>query len=259
MTYTLEAELKISKNGLVENNHYQSILIVNELERKEENSVFYNKELKIYIEKEASVNTLYEIELYDICLRLSEDLEKANDFTRRLMLRYDYIQPKVNTQGKVVSVQNTKELQDVWQSLKENILEDYEGDAVTDYLKEVEEKMLTQDFILSPMSQYFFFGLLFPGIPASHSMEWKSTRDIEFSDYEEEKFQEFVSFDKEIDNLRLYRISGNTLPNSNFVLEDFSGLIRVKKGEILPVQSDITIIYKRHGQQYQWIFNLEQY
>jgi hypothetical protein len=259
MTYILQSELTIDKNGTVEKSLYEIVFLLELLEQEEDIKTFYNKELNMNFAESYGFVSVYEIELYRICLALSERLDKANDFTRRLMLRYDCIQPKVNTRGKVVSVQNTKELQDVWQPLKEGILEDYEGDAVTDYLKEVEAKMLTQDFILSPMSQYFFFGLLFPGIPVNHSNDWNNTRDIEISDYEEEKFQETVSFDRETDDLKLYRISGNTFPDSKFVLEDFSGLVRIKKGEILPVQSDVTINYKIYNQRYQWVFNLEQY
>jgi len=259
MTYLLQSELTVNNGKTAEKNLYETVLLLNILEQKEEIEIIHDKELNANFGHSLGFNTTYEIELYNINLSLSERLEKASDFTRRVMLRYDYIQPKVNAKGKVVSVQNIKELQDMWQPLKENILQDYEGDVAADYLKEVEEKIMTQNFILSPMSQYFFFGLLFPGIPVNHSEEWKSTRAVEISDYEEEKFQETVSFDKKTENLKLYKISGNTLPDSNFVLEEFSGLVRIKKGEILPVQSDVTISYKIYNQQYQWVFKLEQY
>jgi len=259
MNYLLQSELTIKNGKTVEKNLYETVLLLNILEQKEEVRIIHDKELNADFGESLGFNTTYEIELYNINLTLSDKLEKASDFTRRLMLRYDYIQPRVNAKGKVVSVQNKNELQELWQPLKNNIQDDYEGDVVTDYLKEVEEKMMTQDFILSPMSQYFFFGLLFPGIPLNHHNEWKSTRDIEISDYEEEKFQETVSFDKVMGNLKLYNISGNTFPNSAFVLENFSGLIRIKKGEILPIQTDVTISYKIYNQQYQWVFKLEQY
>ena len=259
MTYLLQSELTVNNGKTVEKNLYETVLLLNVLEQKEEVRIIHDKELNVNFNESLGFITTYEIELYNINLALSERLEKASDFTRRLMLRYDYIQPKVNAKGKVVSVENIKELRDVWQPLKENILEDYEGDSVTDYLKEVEEKMMTQDFILSPMSQYFYFGLLFPGIPLNHLNGWKTVRNIEISDYEEEKFQETVSFDRVVENLKLYNISGNTFPNSDFVLENFSGLVRVKKGEILPVQTDVTINYKINKQRYQWVFKLEQY
>jgi hypothetical protein len=259
MTFTLQSELTINNGGIVEKNLYETILLLEVLEQDEESAIFYNKELNMHFMDDSKLTTIYEIELHKICLTLSKTLEKANDFTHRLILRYDYIQPKVNTQGKVVSVQNTKELQDNWQQLKAKISDDYEGEVVVEYLKEVEEKIMTQNFVLSPMSQYFFFGLLFPGIPVNHSIDWKNTRTIEISDYEEETFQETISFDKEIEDLKLYRINGSAFPNSNFMVEDFSGLIRIKKGEFLPLQTDVRITYKIHNRSYQWVFKLEQY
>jgi len=194
--FTLQSELTINSGGTVEKNLYETILLLNELEKDESNAIIYDKELKMHFIDNRRISTIYEIELYKICLTLSETLDKASDFTRRLMLRYDFIQPKVTAEGKIISVENIKELQNTWQRLKKTILEDYEGDVAVDYIKEIEEKMMTQNFLLSPISQYFFFGLLFPAIPISHPKEWKNTRTIEISDYEEEKFQETVLLKK---------------------------------------------------------------
>jgi hypothetical protein len=259
MTFTLQSELTINDGGITEKNGYETILLLEVLEQDKDSAIFYNKGLNMHFMDDSKITTIYEIEFYKIGLTLSETLEKASDFTRRLMLRYDSIQPKVNAQGKVVAVQNIAELKNDWQLLKAKILEDYEGDAVVDYLNEMEEKMQTQNFVLSPMSQYFFFGLLFPGIPVFHSNDWKKTRHIEISDYEEELFQETISFDKETEDIKLYRISGNTSPDSKLTLEDFSGLIRVKKEDFLPLQADVTIAYNLYKQSYQWVFKLEQY
>jgi hypothetical protein len=260
MTFVLQSELTINNGNTEEKNLYETVFLVEPIEKRGKNATFYDKEMKMYFQDESALMIIYEIELYKICLILSEILDKANDFTRRVMLRYDWIQAKVkNSQGKAVGVENIAELQSTWQSIKGKILEDYEGEAVCSYLDEVDMQMSNPDTILSTLSQYFFFGLLFPGIPPSHQNEWSSKRVVELSDYEEEKFQETITFDKTIDNQRIYRIAGNPFPNSERAIENFSGWIGVQKGEILPFRAEVKVDYRILDKSYRWVFKLEQY
>ena len=138
-TFTLQSELTVNNGGTAEKNLYETILLLEKSEQDESDTIIYDKELKMHFIGKPKITTIYEIELYEIYLNLSDRLEKASDFTRRLMLRYDWIQPKVNDKGKVVSVQNTEELKNTWQRLKKVISDDYEGDSVEDCIKEIEE------------------------------------------------------------------------------------------------------------------------
>lgn len=257
--FTLKSEYKVTRKGITEKNIYESLLTIKTLKESIQHASDYDKDLKIHFEKPASVTTTYEIDQYRICLSLCSRLEKASEFTRLLMLRYDYIQPKINHKGKIVGIENVDEILGSWPALKDHILIEHEGSSVTNYLELIEQRMKNQDFQVSPLSQYFFFGLIFPGIPVSHPAEWNNTRIVEFSDYEDESFVETITYDRNIDNLRLYHISGKTKPESGITINNFTGLLRVNTGELLPVRSDVSISYEIYDSVCEWVFELMRY
>ena len=260
MVFLLKAELTNNIDGKEEHNIYESLILVDFLKESGKNATIYDKELKMHFENPSALNKIYEVELHKIQLTLSDRLEKAEDLTRRLMYRYDWIQPKINSKNKVTGIENTEELRSTWKEIRKTVLEDYKGEVLLNYLDEIEHKMNNQDFKICPIAQYFFFGLIFLEIPRKYESNWTKSRIIELSEYEDEQFEEHISFEREVDDLRLYKIAGNTIGESKTTIHEYEGLVRIKDGDDFPSQVDVTVVYNQSGSILnKWTFNLEQY
>ena len=259
MTFLLQSELTTNDNGFIEKNRYEILFVVELLEETGKNTIIYDKELKIYFESSSALKRIYEVELEKIILHLANKLEKAEDFTRRTMYRYDWIQAKVNLKGEIVSIENKKELKETWQEIKNKLMNDYKGDIVDEYLEELNLEFETDKPVYPALSQYFYFGLLFPVIPETHGKNWERKRIVELSPYEEEQFEEQAVYVETIESERMYNIKGSLLPNSQTELETFEGYMVVPVNQIFPIKTEINTSIKKDGIISQWHFELEQY
>ena len=259
MTIFLQSELTTNNSGFIEKNRYEILFSVELFRENKEDSIFYDKEQKIYYESSSALTNTYEVELKKIILKLSNRLEKAEDFTRRLLYRYDWIQPKVNTKGQVVSIENKKELKETWQELKSRVQNDYTGEIVEYHLEKLGLELETDQSVYPAISQYYLFGLLFPAIPQTHERIWERKRLIELSPYEEEQFEEQSVYVKTTEDERMYQIKGSLLPGSQTELETFEGYMIVPVNQTFPVKTEINTSIKKDGIISQWHFKLERY
>ena len=259
MTFFLQAELTINTNGAIEKNRYEFLFYVELLTVNEKDACFYDRDLKMHFLEPNMVAKTYEVETNKIILKLSSNMEKAEDFTRRLMYRYDRIQPTVRANGKIIGIENKKELKETWQEIKRSVQNEYVGETVTNYLKKLDLEFETDKTVYPALSQYLFFGLLFPAIPETHGTIRERKRTVELSPYEEEQFEEQAVYAETHGNERMYNITGSLLPGSEAELERFEGYAVIPVKELLPAKTVINTSIKKHGIISQWNFNLERY
>ncbi|MDR3062271.1 MAG: hypothetical protein LBU57_09200 [Dysgonamonadaceae bacterium] len=259
MVFLLQAELTTDNKGIIEKNRYETSFRVELLKETDKDATIYDKESKMHFADPYALKRVYEVELYKIILHLSSRLEKAEDFMRRLMYRYDWIHPTVNLKGEVVSIENKAELKESWQEIKTRITKDYKGEVVDEYLEKTGMEFASNDPVYPVFHQYFLFGLLFPAIPEKHGPAWERKRFIELSPYEQERFEEHITYAGTIDNNREYNIKGTVLPESDSELEKFEGYSIVPVNQFFPLKTVINTAVKRESIESQWSFNLERY
>lgn len=257
--FLLRSELINSEKGQKEKSFFEHILRVRFLRETGHDITIYDPELKMHFEDRNAWASIYEIETVDVSVKCSRRLQKAEDFIRRINHKYDWIQVRVNAKGKILSIENKDELKKRWVRLKESILKDYKGATVERALNKIDNRFGTEDQIVSAVSQYFYFGLLFPGIPQKHGDTWNNKRFIEFSEYEEEKFEEQISYDHSENDLRTYNISGQIFPESNTIIDKYEGNLSLIKGDIFPDNAKINIIFRRDDITNQWNFTMYRY
>ena len=259
MTFFLQSELTTNDNGFIEKNRYEILFAVKLIQQDGKNALVYNEELDMYFKNPRATTSIYEVELNKIVLHLSDRLEKAEDFIRRAMYRYDWIQPKVNMKGEVISIENKEESKKQWIKIKDKLKNDYKGEAVDEYLAKLSLELDTEQPVYPALSQYFPFGLLFPAIPEKHGKNWERKRIIELSPYEEEQFEEQAVYEETTDGNRQYAIKGSLLPDSQSELETFEGYMIVPVNETFPVKTEINTSITKDGIISQWKFELERY
>lgn len=259
IVYLLRSELISKKNKTTERFYTERVLNFRFLHEVGRNATTYNPEFKMYFKDITALASLYEIETLDVFVKASKRLSKAEEFIRRVNYKYDWIQPRVNDKGKILSVENKEELRERWLRLKEAILKDYKGDVVEHALVQTDNRLADDDTIMGAFLQYFHFGLLFPNIPTEHTPEWQSKRLIELSEYEDEKFEESITFCKDEDDVRKYDVKIQVLPESNTVIDSCKGYISVPKNDIFPRNIDLTIVFNREDIINQWHFELFRY
>jgi len=247
-TFFLQAELTINNN---EKHCYNFLFRVEPLKTI--------KDLKTDPESPNAITRIYEVELKEVFLKLSSSLQPATDFTRRLMYRYDWIQPKVNLNGEVISVENKEELKTTWQELKSYIRSDYAGETVENYLEELDLEFETEDTVYPVLSQYYLFGLLFPVVPEKHGETWERKRIVELSPYDEEQFEEQAVYVETSEGKRMYNIKGTLLHDEETELEKFEGYAIIPVNQIFPTKVEVSTSIKNQSIRSQWHFNLEQY
>lgn len=259
LLFSLRAELINSENDTSDTQLFEQTLFVRYLKETGRDSTFYNSEFKMHFQGISAIAYLYEIEIAEFHVTNSRRLSKAAEFIRRVNYVYDWMQVRINAKGKLLSIENKQELKDGWERLRGSILADYKGDVVEYALMKIDKRLETEDEIWSAIYQYIHFGLLFPHIPQSHDEGWENERLIEFSEYENEKFEEHITHEKTEDNLRTYKIRGHALPDSKTEVEKYEGFLSVSAGNVFPDSAEINIIFKREDITNRWTFNLLRY
>lgn len=218
-------------------------LITND-EEIEVNNYKQNFHIKLLqAKKKPTTSFIYEIETDSVHLKLCNRLKSSQDFSRRLFYRYDWIQPVLNENGEIISVDNTEELNTTWPRLRERILKDYKGVIVNHHLDRISKEFETGKAPNSSLRDYLHFGLLIPEIPAMHNNNWTRTRTIQFSEFDGLHFDEEVVFTGMENDLRCYDINWN-LTDDRLIIEEQKGKIKIANGEFFPSSSELYISIK---------------
>jgi hypothetical protein len=139
---------------------------------------------------------VYQVEIGNINLQLSPRLQKASEFIRRTCYAYNQIELRIDSDsGEIFGIRNREELINRWQRLRNKLANEYEGDSVHLYLKEIDEEMNINKAVWEAIYCYQNFGLLFPHISQNqYNNNWKNRRKIKLSPYEDELFEECTTY-----------------------------------------------------------------
>lgn len=259
MKYLLEAILTLKlKNGDLEKNYYALSYVVNKLQDVGTENIYYDKKLGIYYNDASSVSSIYELEVDEIYLNLDKSLIKSQDFFRRTLFRYDWMQIKVDKYGRVLSIDNLPYLAEQWQEIRKLLLDDYRGSSVEEYIASIDSQFVNQNIKLCT-SQYFNFGLLFPLIPAKHKPDWQNHREVTLSDFDAFSFNECITYEStDSTDRRRYSISGKKIAENECTLNNFSGYMIVPNGDIHPVEAKVEVDYIMKETNINWCFSILQ-
>lgn len=256
MIFKQTAKLTTNYKGEVEENFYEYTFAVKVKGNTEKTSFIYDKELKMHFENPSGVVYSYEVEITNVKLNLCRRLKKSTNFNRKLFYRYDFIKPKVNNRGQVISIQNKPQLKRTWEKLKAKMLIDHQGDYPQKYLDKVDTEFTTDESVYPVMSQYLKFGLLYFNIPKSHSSNWTGKRLVEFSPYEREKFEETIVISSISDKEITYKIEGKAQENSNTHIRKYAGyaIKGVDENFVRKIELSTSIIKDSITSEWEFIF-----
>lgn len=175
------------------------------------------------------------------------------------MYRFDWLQLRVSLRGKILGIENREELSSRWQKLRAVIFQDYEGIVLDNAIEEIDEEFESPESLYSVISHYFHLGMLFTGVPLDHPDQWQNTRKIGFSEYEKEQFEEQITYEDTLDNIRTYTVRYNVLPDSKYKIEHFEGKIQIPVDELLPSEVEIIIQYSENDIKSRWDFNVYKF
>lgn len=258
MVFTLKVEHTSQfGNDTVETNMYRYCIGV-DLLKETPAEIMYDKKQKIYFQSDSTKGYLYRLNYLDVTLQPCKRLQKAKDFNRRITYQYDWAEIKVLQTGEFCSIENVDELIKNWSELKRRLTDDYVGKAVENYIREIDQKFQTNNYLNRIVSCHQLFGLLFIGIPCKHHPDWEQQKVITLSEYESKEFIETVKYLETNDDKRKYRISGATKPESEIVLKKYTGGVYMSNNEIFPDSVNIEIEYIYGRVLNKWNFNLEK-
>jgi hypothetical protein len=254
LKYTLRAELHVRK----ESEKQESFLFKREFRLKHIGST--DRKSPVYNSEHSSQRSayIYEMEVLNRDFILSDKLEKSTDFIRRVNYMYDWMLLKINLQGKIISVINEIEIKEKWNRIKKSLLADYAGEIVETYLEDLDTRVNDLGILHSDVCRYFNWGLIFTSIPYKHRNDWQGQRIIEFSEFENEKFEEQIIFRIEENKMRKYDISINPLKESEMKIEQYHGNIIIPDNDIFPVSALIEVVFRNDDIASQWYFKLER-
>lgn len=235
-------------------NIYEWVFAVKEIGNTEKSSIIYDRELKMYFENPTGATYIYEVEFRNVNLNLCQRLSKSENFNRKLFYRYDFIQPRINYNGQVISILNKTELKQTWLKLRSRIITDHKGDIVERYLDKTDMEFTTDNTLYPAINQYLYFGLLFPNLPKSHNNSWVGKRLIEFSPYEREQFEEITTIESMNDKEVSYCIKGNILSNSKAIIKNFSGYAIKSVNENFAKNIELSASFTKDNYQNTWEF-----
>ena len=257
LNYTLRAELHTRKDeGVAQFFLFEREYTIKYLGKRGEYAAYYDPELKMHFENKSALSFVYEIEVNNNNFLLSSKMEKATDFVRRVNYMFNWMQLQVSLQGEIRSIENKNELKKEWNGIKKILLSDYNGQTVGTYLAEADLRLEDEDALHSSIKQYFNFGLLFPPIPVHHGNDWQDRGLIEFSEYEGEKFESLITFNREEENRRIYSLDIMAIEESDIQLEQYEGSVIMCKNEHLPLSAIVEVVFRRGDVANQWYFKL---
>lgn len=259
MIFKLNTKIIKENENVKEINTIERLLDVKLIGKTGQKATIYDPELKMHFQNKSAYACLYEISSDNVQVDLTPRIQKASDYMRKIMYRFDWLKLKVSLKGKIVGIENKDELVLRWQKLRALILKDYEGLVLDNALKEIDQEFESDESLHSATSHYIHLGMLFTGIPLDHSNQWQKTRIIGFLGVEKEQFEEHITYENTIDNIRTYAVEYKALPNSEYRIEHFEGKIQVPVNELLPSEVNISIQYNENTIKSRWDFKLYKF
>jgi len=258
MNYHIKSELVSTYKSNSEKNVYEFIYNIKELKKEQQNAILYDKNSRIHFENPNAINKyIYEVDIQFIKLDLCKRLSKSKEINRKLFYRYDWLQLEISGNGKSIKVLNKDELAERWKRIRTKIAESgYRGDKLDQYLEKIDLEFNSNVKAFPIVRQYLYFGLLFNSVPDNFIKNWKRKSIVEFSPYENEKFEEIITSKSLHNDKCIYEIAGNVLPGSNTQVLEYSGEIIKPNEGILPKLVTLNTCIEKSRIRSEWKFQV---
>ncbi len=199
-----------------------------------------------------------EINMVDLFMSLDKSLVKSADFLRRCSCRYDGVQIGVGDLG-TIEILNRETLTKQWATICSLLQSDYKGFFVDDYIMKINNIMGASEVYNMPMNNYFYYGLIFFGIPHETPVGWSRERKVIPSDFDDVIFEENLKHEMDVDDKRCFSITGKASgkPDSCQV-NKFYGRTQIPTGSFFPVRTQLEVDYTKGDLNVYWKYELLQ-
>lgn len=143
------------------NDKYTTVYALESFIESSENNKLYTQKCVKYIYITPLLNSQFRIKFVDIMYLNRNELQKHDDFLRKLSYRYDNIVLSTDSEGVLTSIHNHKEICEQWEKLKSLISQDYTGDDMEQVLKQITKELESPENTIKELSLYNWLGLIF--------------------------------------------------------------------------------------------------
>lgn len=228
------------------------------LNNNSEKKIYYDENLKMHFESIESFSN-YELEILNVSVDFDREIQKAQDFHRRLGYMYDWLQVEKSSNGKIIDVRNLEQIRRNWELLKKRIKKDYVGSLVDNYLDRISEQFAKDRHFKDIFNQYYEFGLLYFNIPMHHRENWEACRIMKIDNHEDSLLKETITLMSEDENTKKYSVKFEKDTKSSINLIEYTGEISYDKKENAVQSANIRIKYFYDESIInEWYFSLQR-
>ena len=197
-----------------------------------------------------------EMSTSNVVMDLDKSLVKSTDFLQRCAYRYDGLQIGVDDAGGI-EIKNGQDLTRQWAAIRSLLQSDYKGGVVDDYLMRINNTMVSPEVYATPISNYFYYGLMFIGIPYDTAAGWSRKQQIMLSDFDDVIFEETLRHEKNLGDSRCFSITGKALGEPNDCrVNKFYGRTQIPAGSLFPDWVQLEVDYTKEDRCVYWKYEL---
>ena len=197
-----------------------------------------------------------EMSTSNVVMDLDKSLVKSTDFLQRCAYRYDGLQIGVDDAGSI-EIKNGQDLTRQWAAIRSLLQSDYKGGVVDDYLMRINNTMVSPEVYATPISNYFYYGLMFIGIPYDTAAGWSRKQQIKLSDFDDVIFEEILRHEKNLGDSRCFSITGKALGEPNDCrVNKFYGRTQIPAGSLVPDWVQLEVDYTKEDRCVYWKYEL---
>ena len=197
-----------------------------------------------------------EISTSNVVMDLDKSLVKSTDFLQRCAYRYDGLQIGVDDANNIV-IKNEQDLSRQWAAIRSLLQSDYKGGIVDDYLMRINNTMVSPEVYGTPISNYFYCGLMFLGTPNTTSVGWNGKQAVMLSDFDDIVFEEMLEHETNADENRCFSIAGKAFGEpKDCKVNKFCGQALVPTGSLFPNRVQLEVEYTKEDRCVYWKYEL---
>ena len=198
-----------------------------------------------------------EISTSNIVMDLDKSLVKSTDFLQRCAYRYDGLQISVDDAGGI-EIKNGQDLTRQWAAIRSLLQSDYKGGIVDDYLMRINNTMVSPEVYGTPISNYFYYGLMFIGTPHDTSAGWNRKQQVMLSDFDDVIFEETLRHEKNLGDSRCFFHHRKKLwvSQNDCRVNKFYGRTQISTGSLFPDWVQLEVDYTKEDRCVYWKYEL---
>ena len=120
------------------------------------------------------------VKTIDSDIKLNVESSSSTILLNKLFSVYDRISLKVKFDGTILKIDNYLQIQRSWKKVKDEILENYKGSNIRRFIRSVDNRLETEQKIISDISSFENFGLLFHPIYGKYDSISHASKEFKF-------------------------------------------------------------------------------